>query len=86
MYWKTKLFGGVCKVTLGTPNATWDIDFTGPGVIKESKDRLAICTEFGEAVYDKRCVVGYVTSFTKGGLYAPTGDEGRGIDPENVEV
>jgi hypothetical protein len=86
MYWQTKLFGGVCKVTLGTSNATWDMNFAGPGVIKQSKDKLVICTEFGEAVYDKKCVVGYSVSYTKGGLYAPTDDEGPESGPENVEV
>lgn len=86
MYWKTKLFGGVIKVTLGTSNATWDMNFAGPGVIKESKDRFAVCTEFGEAVYDKKCVIGYQVSYTKGGLYAPAGEEGPGDSPENVEV
>ena len=83
---KTKLFGGVCKLTLGTSNATWDVDFTGPGVIKEYANRIQICTEFGEATYDKKCVIGYVVSYTKGGMYAPDPDDSEDTGGEDVEV
>ena len=58
---KSWLFGGACRVTLATGSATWDVDFQGPGVIEEDHGKFMVCTEFGTAMYDKRCVVGYIT-------------------------
>lgn len=75
--WKTRLFGGTCRVTLATGSATWDVDFQGPGVIKESATKFSVCTEFGEAVYDKRCIVGWIIGQACG--------KEDGNEPESVE-
>lgn len=58
--YKTRLFGGICKVTLATSSATWDVDFQGPGIVKEDNGKFSVHTEFGEAIYDRRSVVGFM--------------------------
>lgn len=79
--WKTRLFGGTCRVTFATGSATWDVDFQGPGVIKESATKFCICTEFSEAVYDKRCIVGWIV-----GQISRKEDEDEPESAENVPV
>lgn len=55
----TKVFGGVCRLTLATGNTTWDMEYTGPGYFKENRATVEVHTEDGvDAVYDRRAVVG----------------------------
>jgi hypothetical protein len=55
-----KIFGEVCRLTLATANATWDVNYRGPGFIKQTRSTVEVHTEEGVDVsYDQRCVIGY---------------------------
>lgn len=85
---KTKMFWGLCKVTIATGANAWDVVFRGPGILKESPKKVEICTEFGDACYDARCVVGYMISDAKGGMTidASASDEDDESGEEELEV
>lgn len=55
-----KIFGDVCRLTLATANATWDVDYRGPGFIKQTRSVVEVHTEEGlDVSYDRRCVIGF---------------------------
>lgn len=84
---KSKLFGGYCKLTLGAGGSAWDVTFVGPGVLKDSPAKIEVCTEFGDAVYDKRCVVGYILSAIREEVEnAPDIAESKDDPGEKLEV
>lgn len=55
-----KVFGDVCRLTLATANATWDVNYRGPGFINQTRSTVEVHTEEGVDVsYDQRCVIGF---------------------------
>lgn len=56
----TKIFGGVCRLTLATTSSTWDVNYRGPGYVKQTRTMVEVHTEEGvDVVYDRRCVIGF---------------------------
>lgn len=56
----TKIFGGVCRLTLATNSTAWDVDYRGPGYIKLTPRSVEIHTEEGvDVMFDRRSFVGF---------------------------
>lgn len=55
-----KIFGDICRLTLATNSATWDVNYRGPGFIKMTSRSVEVHTEEGvDVMFDRRGVVGF---------------------------